>query len=83
VQEFVLYVWGDLLRVLHCTRRMPCVSIKLVVLIVKMAPMASHASREGGRRVVGWQDLKMESGDIVDLTPRAREDPPALRTTPF
>jgi hypothetical protein len=25
----------------------------------------------------------MESGDIADLTPRAREDPPALRTTPF
>jgi hypothetical protein len=33
--------------------------------------------------VAGWQDFKMESGDIADLTPRAREDPPALRTTPF
>jgi hypothetical protein len=33
--------------------------------------------------VAGWQDLKMESGDIADLTSRAREDPPALRTTPF
>jgi hypothetical protein len=25
----------------------------------------------------------MESGDIADLTPCAREDSPALRTTPF
>jgi hypothetical protein len=25
----------------------------------------------------------MESGDIADLTPHAREDPPVLRTTPF
>jgi hypothetical protein len=33
--------------------------------------------------VAGWQDLKMESGDIAYLMPRAREDPPALRTTPF
>jgi hypothetical protein len=31
--------------------------------------------------VAGWQDLKTESGDIADLTPRAREVPPALRTT--
>jgi hypothetical protein len=27
--------------------------------------------------------LKTESGDIADLTPRAREDPLALKTTPF
>jgi hypothetical protein len=33
--------------------------------------------------MVGWQDLKTESGNIADLMPRAREDPPALRTTPF
>jgi hypothetical protein len=33
--------------------------------------------------VAGWQGLKMESGNIADLTSRAREDPPALRTTPF
>jgi hypothetical protein len=33
--------------------------------------------------VAGWQGLKMESGDIADLTPRARQDPPALRTMPF
>jgi hypothetical protein len=33
--------------------------------------------------VAGWQDLKTENGDIADLTPRSREDPPALRTTPF
>jgi hypothetical protein len=25
----------------------------------------------------------MECGDIADLTPRAREDPSALRTMPF
>jgi hypothetical protein len=25
----------------------------------------------------------MDSGDIANLTPRARQDPPALRTTPF
>jgi hypothetical protein len=30
-----------------------------------------------------WQGLKTESGDIADLTPRARQDPPVLRTTPF
>jgi hypothetical protein len=30
-----------------------------------------------------WQDLKAESGNIADLTPHAREDPPVLRTTPF
>jgi hypothetical protein len=33
--------------------------------------------------VAGWQGLKTESGDIADLTPRAREDPPTLRTKPF
>jgi hypothetical protein len=33
--------------------------------------------------VAGWQDLKTESGDITDLTPCARQDPPALRTTHF
>jgi hypothetical protein len=33
--------------------------------------------------VVGWQDLKTESGDIADLTPHARQDPLALTTTPF
>jgi hypothetical protein len=33
--------------------------------------------------VVGWQDLKTASGNIVDLTSCAREDPSALRTTPF
>jgi hypothetical protein len=33
--------------------------------------------------VAGWQGLKTESDDIADLTPHAREDHPALRTTPF
>jgi hypothetical protein len=33
--------------------------------------------------VAGWQGLKTECGDIADLTPRAREDPPALMTMPF
>jgi hypothetical protein len=33
--------------------------------------------------VAGWQDLKTDSGDITDLTPCARQDPPTLRTTPF
>jgi hypothetical protein len=33
--------------------------------------------------VAGWQGLKTESGDIADLTPYARQDPPVLRTTPF
>jgi hypothetical protein len=33
--------------------------------------------------VAGWQGLKTESGDIADFMPRAREDPLALRTTPF
>jgi hypothetical protein len=33
--------------------------------------------------VAGWQGLKTESGDIADLTSHARQDPPALRTTPF
>jgi hypothetical protein len=46
-------------------------------------PRASQASREGGYGVAGWQDLKTESGDIADLTPHARQDPLALRTTPF
>jgi hypothetical protein len=55
----------------------------LVVLKTKKVPRASQASREGGCGVAGWQGLKMESGDIVDLTPRARQDPLALRTTPF
>jgi hypothetical protein len=50
---------------------------------MKVAPRASQASREGGCGVAGWQGLKTECGDIADLTPRAREDPPALRITPF
>jgi hypothetical protein len=62
---------------------MLCVSIRLVALTKKVAPMASQASREGGCGVAGWQGLKTESGDIADLTPHAGEDPPALRTTPF
>jgi hypothetical protein len=33
--------------------------------------------------VAGWQGLNTESGDIADLMPRARQDPPALRTMPF
>jgi hypothetical protein len=55
----------------------------LVVPKTKKVPRASQASREGGCGVAGWQDLKMESGDIAYLTPRAREDPLALRTMPF
>jgi hypothetical protein len=50
---------------------------------MKVAPRASQASREGGCGVVGWQGLKMDSGDIAHLTSHAREDPLALRTTPF
>jgi hypothetical protein len=60
-----------------------CVSTRLVAPTMKVAPRASQASREGGCGVVGWQGLKTESGDIADLTPRARQDPPVLRTTPF
>jgi hypothetical protein len=33
--------------------------------------------------VAGWQGLKTESGDIADLMPHGRQDPPVLRTTPF
>jgi hypothetical protein len=33
--------------------------------------------------VAGWQDWKTKSGNIANLTPRARQDPPALRKTPF
>jgi hypothetical protein len=50
---------------------------------MKGTPKASEANREGGWGVTGWQDLKTDSGDITDLTPRARQDPPALRTTYF
>jgi hypothetical protein len=40
-------------------------------------------SLRGRCGAVGWQGLKIESGDIVDLTPRARQDRLALRKTPF
>jgi hypothetical protein len=50
---------------------------------MKVAPRESQASREEGCGVAGWQGLKTESGDIADLTPRARQDPLALRTMPF
>jgi hypothetical protein len=46
-----------------------CVSTRLVVPIMKVAPRANQASREGGCGVVGWQGLKMDSGDIADLMP--------------
>jgi hypothetical protein len=42
-----------------------------------------YIPNQGGYGMAGWQDLKTKSGDIADLTPRAREDPPALRTMPF
>jgi hypothetical protein len=75
VQEFVLSVMRNLLGVLeNCIRRMLCVSIRIVALTMEVAPRASQASREGGCGVAGWQDLKTESGNIADLTPRARQD---------
>jgi hypothetical protein len=75
VQEFVLFVMGNLLGVLeNCIRRMLFVSIRLVALTMEVAPRACQASREVGCGVAGWQDLKMESGNIADLTPRARQD---------
>jgi hypothetical protein len=46
-------------------------------------PISGLASREGGSGVAGWQGLKMNSGDIADLTPHFTRNPPALRTTPF
>jgi hypothetical protein len=52
VQEFVLFVLGDMLCVLHCIPMIICVSIKLVVPTTGVAPMTSQASREGG---VVWQ----------------------------
>jgi hypothetical protein len=33
--------------------------------------------------MAGWQGLKIDNGDITDLMPHAREDPPALRITHF
>jgi hypothetical protein len=83
VQEFVLFVMGDLLGMfLDCIqksfvsqsgwwRRQPKWRQKQVKL----------ADREDV--VSGWQDLKTESGDIVDSMPRSKEEPPALRTMPF
>jgi hypothetical protein len=66
-----------------CNQRVVCVSTGFMAPKDEEVPSASQASREGGCGVVGWQDLKIESGDIAYLTPRAREDPPALRTTLF
>jgi hypothetical protein len=48
-----------------------------------MVQRASQASREGGCGVVGWQGLKMDSGDIAYLMPHLTRRPLALRTTPF
>jgi hypothetical protein len=72
-----------MLCVLHVIQRILCVSIWLVAPTTDVVLRASQANRDGGCGVAGWQDLKTESGDIVDLTPCARQDPLALRTTPF
>jgi hypothetical protein len=36
-------------------------------------PISGLASQEGGSGVAGWQDLKMDSGDIADLMPHFYE----------
>jgi hypothetical protein len=83
VQKFVLFILGDLLGMFtDCIQKIIFVSIRLAPK-AKGTPKASLASWEGGWGVAGWQDLKMKSGDIANLTPRARQDPPTLRTTPF
>jgi hypothetical protein len=50
---------------------------------MKVAPRASQASREGGCGMVGWQDLKTESGDIADLTPRFMRRPSGIEDNAF
>jgi hypothetical protein len=60
-----------------------CVSIRLVAPTMKVAPRASQASREGGCGVAGWQDLKMESGDIAYLTPRFIRRPSGVEDNAF
>jgi hypothetical protein len=59
-----------------------CVSIRLVASL-KGTPKASQASREGGCGVVGWQGLKMDSGDIADLMPRFTRRPSGVEDNAF
>jgi hypothetical protein len=74
VQEYVLSILGDLLMCFETAiRGLFCVSIRLVASTTEVAPRRSQASSEGGCCVVGWQGLKMDSGDIADLTPRFYE----------
>jgi hypothetical protein len=80
----LICILGNLLHVLEdCIYRIIGVSIRLMAWKTKGVPISSLVSREGGCGVPGWQGLKTESGGIADLMPRAREDPSALRTTPF
>jgi hypothetical protein len=60
-----------------------CVLTRLVALIMKVAPRASQASREGGCGVAGWQGLKTESGDIADLMPRFTRRPFGVEDNAF
>jgi hypothetical protein len=60
-----------------------CVSTRLVAPIMKVAPRASQASREGGCGVAGWQGLKMDSGDIADLMPRFTRRPSGIEDNAF
>jgi hypothetical protein len=60
-----------------------CVSTRLMAPTMKVARRASQASREGGCGVAGWQGLKMDSGDIADLTPHFTRRPSRVETMPF
>jgi hypothetical protein len=73
VQEFILFVVGDM-------HGLPSVAVRGYLCLNQVgsvedqrAPRAisSLSSREGGCGVVDWQGLKMDSGDITDLMPRA------------
>jgi hypothetical protein len=50
---------------------------------MKVAPMASQASREGGCGVACWQGLKMDSGDIADLMPHFTRRPSGVEDNAF
>jgi hypothetical protein len=47
------------------------------------APISGLASREGGSGVAGWQGLKMDSGDIVDLMPHFTRRPSGVEDNAF
>jgi hypothetical protein len=55
----------------------------LVAPETKRRQRASQASREGGCGVAGWQGLKMDSGDIVDLMPRFTRRPSGVHDNAF